>query len=373
MSAAALSTTSAPPLELNSQGELRKGLQAIAKHFQGYSDVDAVLLEVSQEICDLFGADRLTIYLANDDKTTITSKIKTGLASFRDFKLPLDEHSIAGFVGMTRKMLNLKDVYDEAELKCHHPKLRFLKEVDKRTGYRTKQMLVAPVLDGDVGLLGVVQLINANRGAVQRARRGRLAGAGRNACGPVAPAAEARGPQDEIRLPGRRRRTHGGAVRARRPLGAQARTDLESVLVDEFQVNLEAIGQALAKFFGVPYQPYKPDRIRPIDLLRNLKRDYVHEHQWVPLEEDPKGLLVMCLDPERVKASRVVSNVFPESEDQVLRHHEPRFPRHAESLLRRRDRTWRHRRPAGRLARRRRRRNVRRHRPPRATTSSSSS
>ena len=45
---------------------------------------------------------------------------------------------------MSRKMLNLKDVYDDAELKSHSPNLRFLQEVDKRTGYRTKQMLVAP-------------------------------------------------------------------------------------------------------------------------------------------------------------------------------------------------------------------------------------
>jgi len=44
-------------------------------------------------------------------------------------------------------MLNLRDVYDEGELKSHNPNLRFLQEVDKRTGYRTKQMLVAPVAE----------------------------------------------------------------------------------------------------------------------------------------------------------------------------------------------------------------------------------
>lgn len=39
--------------------------------------------------------------------------------------------------------------------------MQFLKEVDKRTGYRSKQMLVAPILDAQNNdLLGVVQLIN---------------------------------------------------------------------------------------------------------------------------------------------------------------------------------------------------------------------
>jgi type II secretory ATPase GspE/PulE/Tfp pilus assembly ATPase PilB-like protein len=33
----------------------------------------------------------------------------------------------------------------------------------------------------------------------------------------------------------------------------------------------------------------------------------------VPLEENPKGLLVMCLDPERTKGSRIVSHIFPKN------------------------------------------------------------
>ena len=63
-------------------------------------------------------------------------------------------------------MLNIKDVYDDAELKAINPNLRFLQEVDKRTGYRTKQMLVAPILDAPAGdLIGVIQLINNKAGA----------------------------------------------------------------------------------------------------------------------------------------------------------------------------------------------------------------
>src|SRR4029077_20613871 len=40
--------------------------------------------------------------------------------------------------------------------------LTFLKAVDQRTGYRSKQMLIAPILGGDSGtdLMGVLQLVN---------------------------------------------------------------------------------------------------------------------------------------------------------------------------------------------------------------------
>ena len=81
------------------------------------------------------------------------------MSSFKDLKLPINEQSIAGYVALTKKLINIKDVYDENELRSHHQELHFLVEVDRRTGYRTKQMLVAPVVDGESGdLIGVVQL-----------------------------------------------------------------------------------------------------------------------------------------------------------------------------------------------------------------------
>ena len=90
--------------------------------------------------------------------------------------------------------------------------------------------------------------------------------------------------------------------------------DIEQVLIDEFQVKLPAIGAALSKFFGVPYEPFKADRIKPMDLLKNLKREYVESNQWVPIDDTKEGLVVLCLDPERIRSSRIASNVFPEAQ-----------------------------------------------------------
>jgi type II secretory ATPase GspE/PulE/Tfp pilus assembly ATPase PilB-like protein len=61
----------------------------------------------------------------------------------------------------------------------------------------------------------------------------------------------------------------------------------------------------------VPYESFKSDRIKPIDLLKNLKRDFLEQAQWAPVEEGPEGVLVVCMDPEQVKGSRMVNNVFP--------------------------------------------------------------
>ena len=87
--------------------------------------------------------------------------------------------------------------------------------------------------------------------------------------------------------------------------------DLESVLMAEYNVTPVGIGQSLSRFFGVPYEPFVRDRIRPMDLLKNLKREFVEAEKWVPIEDNEEGLVVLCLDPEHVRSARVVNNIFP--------------------------------------------------------------
>ena len=90
--------------------------------------------------------------------------------------------------------------------------------------------------------------------------------------------------------------------------------DIEDVLVSDFKVRLHQLGAALARYFGVPYEPFRPGRLKPVLLLRNLKAQFVEEYGWIPLDEDKHGLLVVALDPEQVRASRIVNQVFPKSQ-----------------------------------------------------------
>ncbi|MDD2947701.1 MAG: GAF domain-containing protein, partial [Rugosibacter sp.] len=142
-----------------------KHLQMVTNRIHATSDIDELMLELSEDVCGLFNAERLTIYAVGEDKASIVSKVKTGLSTQKNLRLPISAQSIAGHVALSRSVLNIHDVYDDAELKSISPDLRFLKEVDKRTGYRTKQMLVAPVIDLPSNeLLGVVQILNTKDG-----------------------------------------------------------------------------------------------------------------------------------------------------------------------------------------------------------------
>ena len=301
--------------DISSKLEFQKQLQAVTNKVHATSNIDEIMLEVGQDICSLLGADRLTVYVASDDRNSIISKVKTGLTSFKDLKLPINDQSVAGFVALNRGLINIRNVYDENELRSLSPQLRFLKEVDKRTGYRTKQMLVAPVVEaGSNELIGVVQAINARTGQPfsPLAEEGMV-----NLCETLAIAFKQRQkPQAAVR--GKYDALVANAVLSAEEMDLALRSarrknvDIESVLLDEFQVKPQAIGEALSAFFGVPYEPLKPDRLKPMDLLRNLKRDFLESNLWVPLDDDTKGgLLVATTDPERVRASRIVGNIFP--------------------------------------------------------------
>jgi len=315
MNAAHPTSDSSAQGDVNSRLLFFKNLQAVTNKIHATSNIDEIMLELSQDICNLFNADRLTIYTVSEDRSSIVSKVKTGLNSFKDLKLPITEQSVAGYVAMTQKMANIRDVYDDVELKAYSPKMNFLQEVDKRTGYRTKQMLVAPISDGEGALLGVVQIIN-NRDDVPFAAVAEEGAQG------LAQTLAIAFTQRQKAVPGVRSKYDGlvsDAVISAAELDLAQRSarrkglDLEEVLVKELQVKPAAIGQALAKYFGDPYEPYRSERVKPIDLLRNLKRDYLESQQWVPVEETREGVVVVATDPERVRNSRVVNNIFPKS------------------------------------------------------------
>ncbi|TAJ75811.1 MAG: GspE/PulE family protein [Gallionellaceae bacterium] len=300
--------------EMGAQLEFTKNLNQVTNKIHATSNIDEIMLDVSKDICALFNADRLTIYVVGEDKASLISKVKTGLNSFKDLKLPIAEQSIAGFAAFHKKLLNIKDVYDEHELASFSSTLRFLQDVDKRTGYRTKQMLVAPIMEANSGeLIGVMQVINNKAGlpfqelveegvreltqtlAVALRQRQQQAGIVKTKYDYLVADAVMSAAEFEL------------ATRTARRKGI----DVEDVLIDEFQVKTEALGKALSSFFGVPYEPYKSDRIKPGELLKNLRREYVESSHWVPIDDTSDGLIILTTDPERIQASRVVNNIFP--------------------------------------------------------------
>ena len=198
----------------------QKQLQVVTNKIHATSNIDEIMLEVSADVCALFNADRLTIYSVGEDKQSIVSKVKTGLNSFKDLKLPIAEHSIAGYVGAREEDRSTSRTSTTTRsCAALNPNLRFLQEVDKRTGYRTKQMLVAPIIEAGAERADRRDPDHQQQGrhAVRRAGRGRRRRArARPWPSPSSSARSRSRRQDQVRLPDRRRGAVGGRVRARR-------------------------------------------------------------------------------------------------------------------------------------------------------------
>ena len=291
-----------------------KGLQSITTRIHATHNIDEIIFELSTELCELFGADRLTIYTVDESRNAIVSKVKMGLNKVNSIRLPISENSVAGYVALTRKVLNIADVYDQRALRAISPHLEFRKEVDEVTGFQSRQMLVAPIISPERDELeGVLQLINSADGVVFSpiAEEGLLGLAqtlgvafAHRAKAPTTPRSRYDALVTEAKIT---REELDAATRKAR----ERQVSVEDVLVEDMGLSLADVGTAVAAFFNVSYEPFRADRIKPMDLLRNIKREFVEQSRWLPLEETEEGVVIMVTDAEQIRTSRMAHNVFP--------------------------------------------------------------
>lgn len=287
-------------------------LQQLTTQIHATRKVDEIMLDLSSGICSLFGADRLSIYVVGEDKASLVSKVKTGLSSFRQLRLPISALSVAGYAALSRRTLNLHDVYDQDELHRYAPELRFQQGVDRRTGYRTRQMLVIPILHEDQ-VIGVLQLINNLLGGAFSAT---VVEGASSLCETLAVAFAQRS-QEAVRerdgFAGALRETalpRGQVEQALRHARASGQ-DIEDVLIDDFRLKLPVVGRALADHFAVPYLSHHPERRVPAELIATLDRAAATHQQWLPIARNDDGVYLACVDPEQTRLSGAAAARFP--------------------------------------------------------------
>jgi len=139
------------------------------------------LLELIVTKCrEVTTADAGSLYLVQQDQTktrnggSIAGGLRFVVAQNESRKLdlptttlPLNRASIAGYVALTRRPLNLSDVYALPP----GVEFQFNPRMDQAFDYRTVSMLVVPMLDHTGEVIGVVQVINKKRSAALRLDR----------------------------------------------------------------------------------------------------------------------------------------------------------------------------------------------------------
>ena len=164
---------------------------------------------------------------------------------------------------------------------------------------------VAPVLDAQSkDLIGVVQIINSKAGQPFPPM---IEEGATHVCETLAIAYKQR-QKPTLAIKGKYDNLVTNAVISAEELDLATRSsrrknlDIETVLIDEFQVKVQAIGEALAAYFGVSYEPFKSDRVKPMDLLKNMSREFIETSMWVPIDEtQADGIIVLTTDPEKIR------------------------------------------------------------------------
>ncbi|MBN1592493.1 MAG: HD domain-containing protein [Candidatus Coatesbacteria bacterium] len=112
-----------------------------------------LLLLILDKSKRLMNADRSTIYLVDVDRLHLKSMIATQL-EIKEIIIPIDS-GIAGACAMTGELINIPEPYSDP---------RFDKNIDKLTGYVTRNMLTAPLRDKLRNVIGVMQVLNKSGG-----------------------------------------------------------------------------------------------------------------------------------------------------------------------------------------------------------------
>jgi len=110
-------------------------------------DIDQLLILLADMGRDLISADRCTVWLLNRKTKELWSKVAHGMDRII---IPVTA-GIAGCVAVTGDSLIINDPYSDD---------RFDKDVDKKTGYHTRNILSLPINDGEGKIIGVFQAIN---------------------------------------------------------------------------------------------------------------------------------------------------------------------------------------------------------------------
>ncbi|MGH9773955.1 MAG: HD domain-containing phosphohydrolase [Candidatus Acidiferrales bacterium] len=145
-------------------------LNRIGISLSAQQEISGLLSLILQKARDITGADAGSLYVIEESEEGV-KKLRFKLTQndsrqfpFSEFVLPVTETSMAGYVALHGKALNLADAYSIPEDRPY----QFNDSYDRETGYRTRSLLTLPMKNARGEVLGIIQLINCKRDPTAR-------------------------------------------------------------------------------------------------------------------------------------------------------------------------------------------------------------
>jgi type II secretory ATPase GspE/PulE/Tfp pilus assembly ATPase PilB-like protein len=294
------------------KAEFAEHVKRIKNQSQTASDIDQILLDLHRDILSLFDAEDLTLFAVDTEKKEIFSKVPH-LDTVQEVRIPITEQSLAGFCAKYLRPVNIADAYNLVELSAVHPSLLHDAAYDKKTGFKTKQVLTYPIVADNKYLMGVIQLLNKKSG-------GRFTRKDEES---VAEIAKALGTAfHNLRKISKKAPSKFDYLVSNNKISqndldnaiAESRkgtTDLESLLIEKYKILKADLGKSLAQYHKCPYIEFSDRTIVDIELLKNLNIDYLKKNHWMPLKRDRSAIEVLTDDPGDLDRVQDIKRTFP--------------------------------------------------------------
>jgi type II secretory ATPase GspE/PulE/Tfp pilus assembly ATPase PilB-like protein len=297
--------------ELEDKLRQRKALVDITNRIHAARNIKQILVDLKDGILNLFSAHSITIYVVDWSRNEIFSMLLIG-TQVKEIRVPINNRSIAGYVANSGKGVNIADAYDVEELKSIDKELAFDVSWDKKSGFRTKQILASPIFHNKT-LMGVVQILNKKKGA------GKFSEEERGFLQEISNVlAVAFFNQERF---ARRRKTRFDYLISHDLLkeedldnawdeSREAKDSVENFLIKKYKVSRDDLGRSFEEFYHCKCIPFSDKYRIPENLLKNLKKEYLLREIWVPLEKKDGVIHVVVDDPNNILKRDMIENLL---------------------------------------------------------------
>ncbi|MBW2028673.1 MAG: GspE/PulE family protein [Deltaproteobacteria bacterium] len=307
-----LETKSKKDRSLQEQLQFQKKINYITNKIHAARDTDDILINLQDDILGLFDADRITIYVVDGLKKQIVSRFKTG-DEVNEIRVPVNNESISGYCAFSGHIVNVSNAYDEKELARISPTLKFDKSWDSKTGYKTKQILAAPISYNKY-LLGVIQLINKKNGpkftSEDEASVLEIARVLGVAFFKNQKVAQRRKPSKFDFLISNNIITVKDLEIAM-TTARKAKKPVESVLMSDYNVSREDIGKSLSNYYKTRFIPYDEKMVIPGQLVTGLRPSFLRNNVFVPVSQTGNKVVVAMENPDFLPARDAIRRLIP--------------------------------------------------------------
>ncbi len=286
---------------INGTSRTRKELLDITNRIHAAQNIKQILIDLKSDILNLFNANSITTYVVDKTRNEIYSMFLAGIQP-KEIRLPINNKSIAGYVANTGTIINIENAYNLKELKSIEPELTFDDSWDKKSGFKTRQILAAPIYHGSQ-LMGVIQIIN------------RKVGDGKFSEEEIALAleiAEVLGVAfyNQQRFVRHRKTrfdyliTHDlikeEELESAWKEAREKKESMENFLMRKYKISKEDIGRAFEEFYNCRFIRYNEKISIPEHLIKDLKKNYLRRELWVPLGKIGDKIHVIMDDPNNI-------------------------------------------------------------------------